>query len=47
MTKGQRDVSIMAALMSYGFTLNEIGGYVGIHYASADNVVTEAAPGKK
>jgi hypothetical protein len=31
-------MSIKVTLMSYGFTLNEIGGYVGIHYASADNV---------
>jgi hypothetical protein len=29
MVKGQKDISIEAARMSYGFTLNEIADYLG------------------
>jgi hypothetical protein len=47
MVKGQRDRSIKVARMSYGFTLNEISDYLGIHFASVDEVLTKACVSKK
>jgi len=47
MVKGQRDMSIKVARLSYGFTLNEIADYLRIHYASVDKVVTKPAASKK
>ncbi len=35
------------ARMSYGFTLNEIGDCLGIHYASVDKVRRKAVASKK
>ncbi len=40
-------MSIKVARMSYGFTLNEIGDYLGIHYASTNKVITKVASSKK
>jgi plasmid maintenance system antidote protein VapI len=33
--------------LSYGFTLNEIADYLGIHYARINKVITKAAASQK
>ncbi len=40
-------MSIKAALVSYGFTLNEIGDDLVIQYASVDKVVIKAVASKR
>jgi hypothetical protein len=40
-------MSIKAARMSYGSTLNEIADYFGIHYICLNKVATKAAASEK
>jgi DNA-binding CsgD family transcriptional regulator len=47
MVKGQRDLSIMVAHMSYGIPLDEIADYLRIHYDSVNKMITKAAASKK
>jgi len=47
MAKGQRGMSIKVVPMSYGFTLNEIADYWGIHFARINKVIAKAAASKK
>jgi hypothetical protein len=40
--KGPRDTGINTAHMSYGYTLKEIAGYLGIHYTTVSKVIGKA-----
>jgi REP element-mobilizing transposase RayT len=45
--KTQRDISINMAHMTHGYTLKEIGDYLGIHYTTVSKVIAREAVSKK
>jgi len=45
--KGQRDMGIHTAHMSYGYTLKEIADHLGIHYTTASKVIVGKRGGNK
>jgi REP element-mobilizing transposase RayT len=45
--KAQRDISINAAHMSHGHTLEEIADSLGIHYTTGSKVIAKKAVSKK
>jgi len=45
--KGQRDMGINTAHMSYGYSLKEIADYLGIHYTTVSKVIGKAEINKK
>jgi hypothetical protein len=45
--KGQRDMGINIAHISYGYTLKEIADYLGIHYTTVSKVIGKAEVNNK